>query len=276
MSCEAILGGPPTIDEGPRSRDPRVASPSPEGTPGPEVVAPTYFPEQHRTWRQLCRIQAPAISTHACAEYIEARDRLVIHEERIPTLVDLDRMLRARTGWGLIRADGYVPPRWFFRLLKNRIFPCMDGLRHAREILYTTEPDMFHDIMGHLPMLGSPSISEYYQLFGRVGACARHDEQIATLDKVYWFSMEFGVLNPDSGTSDSCGRARVYGAGLITAPTEILTSLSDAVERRPFSIHAVSTMNVDIRNPNEVLFEVRSLDILISELMDWAKQEKLL
>jgi len=178
-----------------------------------------------------------------------------------------------------MRADGYIAPRWFFRLLADRCFPCMDGLRHAREILYTSEPDMFHDVMGHLPMLGSPAISEYYQLFGRVGKSARHDQQIACLDKVYWYSMEFGILNPDAGTpqaGQTNRRARVYGAGLITAPTEIRTSLSNAVEKRPFSIDAVMSMHVDIRKPNEVLFEVRSLDVLVTELMDWAKQEKLL
>jgi phenylalanine-4-hydroxylase len=260
----------------PLSRAPRVASPSPEGTPGHEVVAPTYFDEQHETWRNLCRIQAPILSTRACDEYLNSRERLEIDEEKIPTLADLDRMLRLRTGWSLMRADGYIPPKRFFRLIADRCFPCMDGLRHAREILYTSEPDMFHDVMGHLPMLGSPVISEYYQLFGRVGKSVRHPEQLASLDKVYWYSMEFGILNPEAGMPAAESQARVFGAGLITAPTEILTSLSEAVERRAFSIEAVSAMQVDIRKPNHVLFEVRSLDVLAARLMDWAKQEKLL
>jgi phenylalanine-4-hydroxylase len=279
MTGDALETLPLPMNGKPLSRAPRVASSSPEGTPGHQVIAPVYFEQQHQTWRNLCRIQAPSITAKACAEYIDARERLVIDEDRIPTLVDLDRMLRLRTGWGLIRADGYITPKWFFRLLADRYFPCMDGLRHAREILYTSEPDMFHDVMGHLPMLGSPAISEYYQLFGRVGKSARHDEQIACLDKVYWYSMEFGILNPDAGApqeSQRSSRATVFGAGLITAPTEILTSLSDAVERRPFSIDAALSMHVDIRKPNEVLFEVRSLDVLVTELMDWAKQEKLL
>ena len=88
--------------------------------------------------------------------------------------------------------------------------------------------------------------------------------------------MEFGILNPDGHAEGVDGRARVYGAGLITAPTEIFTSLSEAVERRPFSIDAVSAMNVDIRKPNTVLFEVRSLDVLAAEFVDWARQERLL
>jgi phenylalanine-4-hydroxylase len=279
MTCEAIESVPLATNAKPLSRAPRVASPSPEGTPGHKVIAPVYFEDQHQTWRSLCRIQTPAIAMKACAEYIAARERLVIDEDRIPNLVDLDRMLRLRTGWGLMRADGYIAPKWFFRLLADRCFPCMDGVRHAREMLYTSEPDMFHDVMGHLPMLGSPSISEYYQLFGRVGKSARHDEQIACLDKVYWYSMEFGILNPESGTvraGKATSRTSVYGAGLITAPTEIQTSLSDAVEKRPFSIDAVVAMQMDIRKPADVLFEVRSLDQLVSELMDWAKQEKLL
>jgi phenylalanine-4-hydroxylase len=275
MSFDVSLTTPQPTNARPLSRAPRVASPSPEGTPGYDVVAPAYFDEQHETWRKLCRIQAPVLSTRACGEYLTSRERLEIDEEKIPTLVDLDRMLRLRTGWSLMRADGYIPPQRFFRLIADRCFPCMDGLRHAREILYTSEPDMFHDVMGHLPMLGSPVISEYYQLFGRVGKSVRHPEQLASLDKVYWYSMEFGILNPESG-APAAGRARVFGAGLITAPTEILTSFSESVERRVFSIDAVSAMHVDIRKPNRVLFEVRSLDVLAAQLMDWAKQEKLL
>jgi phenylalanine-4-hydroxylase len=267
--------GPAAVGK-PLSRAPQVASPSPEGTPGSEVVPPTYFDEQHETWRTLCRVQAPAVSQKACDEYLAVRDELDIDEERIPTLVDLDRMLRQRTGWRLVRADGYIPPEWFFRLLADRCFPCMDQVRNAREVLYTSEPDMFHDVIGHLPILASPIISEYYQLFGRAGVHARHVEQTACLDKIYWYSMEFGILNPDGQTDAVESRARVYGAGLITAPTEIFTSLSQAVERRPFSIDAVSAMNVDIRTPNTILFEVRSLDVLAAEFVDWARQERLL
>jgi phenylalanine-4-hydroxylase len=260
----------------PRSRAPRVPSPSVEGTPGHAVVPPVYFEEQHETWRTLCRIQSPSIAAKACDEYLTVRHELAIDEETIPSIVELDRVLRQRTGWGLMRADGYIQPKWFFRLLAERCFPCMDQLRHARELLYTSEPDMFHDVIGHLPMLASPIIAEYYQLFGRVGVNARHEEQTACLDKIYWYSMEFGILSPDGGAAGLEGRARVYGAGLITAPTEIFTSLTDAVEKRPFSIGAVSAMHMDIRKPNTVLFEVRSLDDLASELLDWARQERLL
>ena len=263
------------FDGQPLSRAPRVASPSREGTPGDAVVPPIYFDEQHETWRSLCRIQTPRIEARACAEYLAVRRELAIDEERIPTLVELDRMLRLRTGWGLIRADGYIQPKWFFRLLTERCFPCMDQLRHARELLYTSEPDMFHDVMGHLPMLASPIIAEYYQLFGRAGVNARHDEQTACLDKIYWYTMEFGILNPDAGAQAPSDRTRVYGAGLITAPTEISTSLTEAVEKRLFSIGAVSEMVVDIRKPNTVLFEVRSFDDLASELLDWARHERL-
>src|SRR5215472_4580627 len=106
----------------PLSRAPQVASPSVEGTPGHAVVAPVYFDEQHETWRSLCRIQAPRIVAKACAEYLAVRHELAIDEERIPSLVDLDRMLRLRTGWELIRADGYIPPKRFFRLLSERRF----------------------------------------------------------------------------------------------------------------------------------------------------------
>ncbi len=258
----------------PLSRAPRTPTPSPEGTPGCDSVAPDYFEEQHDTWRALCRIQAPAVRANGSAEYLVARDILVIDEERIPTLADLDRMLRQRTGWELMRADGYIPPKWFFRLLAERRFPCMDQLRHARELMYTSEPDMFHDVMGHLPMLASPIISEYYWLFGRAGVNARHDEQTACLDKVYWYTMEFGILS-DNVAGEPRG-SRVYGAGLITAPTEIFTSLSPAVEKRPFSIDAVSSMHVDIHKPNEILFEVPSLDSLANQFVDWARHERLL
>jgi phenylalanine-4-hydroxylase len=225
------------------------------------------------TWRQLCVLQWQRIRERACDAYLVERERLAITEHRIPTLAELDRTLFARTGWRVVRVNGYVQPARFFQMLAAKEFPCMDVVRHAQEMLYTSEPDMFHDVMGHLPMLANPAFGEYYLLFGRAGLRARHEEHLVHLDRIYWFTMEFGIINPAPAEA---GQARVYGAGLMTAPTEILTCLTGEVPHEPFSVSGVRGVPVDIRKPNEVLFEITSFENLAAQFEDWACQEQLL
>ncbi|MGZ3457436.1 MAG: hypothetical protein ACXU86_02905, partial [Archangium sp.] len=118
----------------PRSRRPRVESPSPSWTRGPEILPPVYHPSQHDTWRRLIRVQAEMAPRYVCAEYLQARKLLNLDESSIPALRELDGELRACSGWGLIKARGYVQPRAFFQLLKQKLFPCNDLIRHHTEL----------------------------------------------------------------------------------------------------------------------------------------------
>ncbi len=262
----------------PRSRQPLVNSPSKVWARGGEIVPPTYYASQHAAWREMAQMHGEQAPHHVCKEYLDAKRRLAIEEDSIPELRQLDRRLRALSGWGIIKAQGYVQPRVFFQLLKEKLLPCTDLLRHRSEIDYTSEPDMWHDVMGHLPMLVDPVFGEFNHLFGRVGSNVRNDYQFHVLGKVYWFSMEFGVINP-LATAQSAGplsTARLYGAAHVAAAKEMALGLSEKVEHRPFSIDAVAEMETDVARINHVLFAIPSFESLLSQLVDWARSEHLL
>jgi len=207
-----------------------------------------------------------------------AREKLAIEETRIPELRELGRRLRCLTGWDIIRVPGYVTPRSFFLLMSEKLFPCSDLLRDASELEYATEPDMWHDVMGHLPMLVDPALNEFYRLFGRIGVEVRSEEQLTVLNKVYWFSMEFGLINA-AATPASAGppsACRAYGAALLTGASELVAGIGNrSVRKKPFSIEGICEMPTKVHERNSVLFEVPSLEEVSRQLTRWATKERL-
>lgn len=273
---QAPVFAPPVARRLPRQ--PRVASPSPPWTPGPDIVPPVYYLSQHRTWNELYRAQQKVAPGLVCPEYLRSQQKLGIDSDKIPDLRELHARLKRLCGWGLLKAPGYVPGQQFFRLLEQKTFPCTDQLRDASEVAYASAPDMWHDVMGHLPMLAEPAFGEFNHVFGRIGARIRHESQFHTLGKIYWFTMEFGIIRPPEppdGTSPPLG-ARLYGATLVSSTHEMTTSLTSSVERRPFSIEAVSKMKTDVSQVNKVLFEITSFESLLDQLLAWADKEHLI
>ena len=265
-----VAAAPPRSAQAiPLPRTPRRVSSSPEGTLGSEAEPVEYFEHQHDTWRKLCSLQHAATSGRCASAYARGRHAIEPFCSRIPTLPELDRWLLATTGWRVVRADGYVEPLAFLELLAHQRFPCMDLLRHADEIFYSPEPDMYHDVLGHLPMLCDDDFAEYYLVFGIAGRRIRHAEQVQALNRIYWFTMEFGLVKSKSAPVP-------YGAALLTGLRELETSNGVAVENLPFSIDAAIATPTDIRKVNEVLYVVESFESLIVEFIDWAKSERLL
>ena len=259
--------GPPRT--APLPRTPRRPSSSPEGTLGSEAEPVEYHEHQHETWARLCGLQRAAIRDRCAPAYSRGRGAIGPFCSRIPALRELDRWLFATTGWHVVRADGYVEPLAFLELLAHQRFPCMDLLRHADEIFYSPEPDMYHDILGHLPMLCDEDFAEYYLVFGIAGKRIRHAEQVLALNRIYWFTMEFGLVKSDR-------EPLAYGAALLTGLRELETSNGRAVKTLPFSVDAAIATPTDIRKVNEVLYVAESFECLITEFIDWAKSERLL
>jgi phenylalanine-4-hydroxylase len=237
-----------------------------------------YWPKQHQTWKTLCAAQAELIPGRAISHYLKARASCGIDENRIPAITELDAIVHDHTGWRLVRVDGYVKPAQFFSMLAAKTFPCMDGIRNARELYYTSEPDMFHDVFGHVVTLADPTYSEYYNVFGRVGERAVTPEHINALHKIYWFSMEFGLVNPTAldGKERDPSKTCAYGAALMAGLNELTNSIGSGFEKRPFTIDAVLASETDVHKVNSTLFEVTSLDAMLSLFCDWARQEGLL
>jgi len=262
----------------PRPRDPLLPSPTPLGTIGSAIRSPVYKHSQQVTWRELCRAQRELLPNRATPAYLDARRKMQIDEGAIPSLAEMNARLGGLHGWRLVRSEGYVHPEDFFRLLRDKLFPCIDLPRDQQEILYTSEPDMFHDVMGHVVMLADPTMSEYYQLFGRVGQRCRYQQQLEAISRFYWFTIEFGLANPTVGTAHyDATRTRAYGAALLTGLHELVTSVSPTgVERIPFRTDQVLMSPTDVHRMNEVLYEVPSLEHALTHFCEWAKSESLL
>ncbi len=270
LSTEVVFKAKPSL--------PLAPSPSPEGTIGRDIQPPIYAPVQHETWRRLYDRQSAAIVGRVCDEYLEGRAKLCYERERVPRLADLSERLRACTGWQCVRVEGYVPEATFFLLLAQKLFPCTDFLRHPSELEYTPAPDMFHDLMGHLPMITNPRFASFFHKFGLAGINARREEDTVKLGRIYWYTVEFGLINPTAhaGAARDQRLTKIYGAGISSSVGEIAYALSDAVKKTPFDIERVAATPVEIHHMQDELFEIASFDELEQSFEAWATAQSLI
>jgi phenylalanine-4-hydroxylase len=277
----------PQIPDGPLSAEvefkalpsqPISPSPSPEGTIGAQIISPVYAQEQHSTWAQLFKRQQELLIGRVCDEYLYARQKLLLPSDRVPELAKVSTVLEAESGWKVIRVGGYVPETIFFKLLANRCFPCTDFLRHPDEIEYTPAPDMFHDIMGHLPLFLNARFAAFFYLWGQAGLNAKTEEEVQWLGRIYWYTVEFGLINPTAlqGNKRDPSLTRIYGAGISSSVAEIPYSLSDKSKKFPFDINVVQNTDFDIHHMQDFYFEIESFDMLEREFKKWALSKKLI
>jgi phenylalanine-4-hydroxylase len=257
---------------------PVMPSPSPEGTIGEAILPPVYADEQHQTWQKLFDRQSAILGGRVCDEYLAGRALMNYPAERVPTLAELSRTLKSATGWQIIRVEGYVPESIFFRLLANKCFPCTDFIRHPEELEYTPAPDMFHDLMGHLPLITNPRFASFFHAYGLAGSAAKNEEQVAWLGRIYWFTVEFGLMNPNAHRPllRRGEETTIYGAGIVSSVGEIPHSLSGHVKKEPFIADIVANRVFDIHHMQDTLFEIASFDELESEFRRWASDKGLL
>jgi phenylalanine-4-hydroxylase len=255
-----------------KSSYPVVPSPSVEGTIGSKIVSPTYSQEQHQTWKKMYEKQLGLIQDHLCQEYISGIQYLKFPKDRIPALARSSEELKKCTEWQVIRAKGLVSPVIFFALLANKVFPCTDFIRHMDEIDYTPAPDTFHDQIGHLPMITHKRFAEFFHLFGIAGSQAKSQTEVEWFNRIYWFTVEFGLINETahSGINRNPALTRIYGAGIASSCGEILYSLSDKVVKHSFNIEKITETTFDIHKMQEQLFEIESFEELENEFRKWA------
>lgn len=258
-------------------RSPFRPSPSPAGTIAEAIIPAIYYERQHETWRLLCARQLSAWKGRVDDELFEAQQCLFHDALQIPSLASLSKRLGMRYGWRLVRVDGLLPFPEFAQYLSQRIFPCSDFIRDLSEVEYTNEPDMFHDLMGHLPTLAHPFFAMLNQIFGDAGTRVRTPEQKLMLEKIYWYCLEFGLQNPTAylGSKRDPKQMRAYGAGLLAAPRELEETFAGKVEIRPFSIEAILASAIDVYQPNTHLFEVDTLAHLGRAITGWLIREGL-
>ncbi len=187
----------------------------------------SYRAVDHQTWGELFRRQRALLAGRACSAFLSAQDAMGMADGAIPRFSDLNALLRDATGWQIIGVEGLLPELDFFDHLANRRFPVTWWIRRPEQMDYLAEPDLFHDLFGHVPLLMNPVFADYMAAYGRGGvkAHAVGPEALINLTRLYWYTVEFGLINEPDGL-------RIYGAGILSSKSESIHCLESAAPNR--------------------------------------------
>ena len=192
-----------------------------------------FTPAEHAVWDLLFARQTAALKGRAVSDFFRGLDVLHLSRPGIPEFDELNERLYARTGWTVVSVPGLVPDDVFFDHLSKRRFPAGNFIRAASSLDYIEQPDVFHDVYGHVPMLAQPAVADFMQAMGAAGLAALEAGALHRLARLYWYSVEFGLALED-------GESRIYGAGLLSSFGESRFALDDPKPRRsPFDLKQV-------------------------------------
>lgn len=216
-----------------------------------------YTPQEHAVWKTLFERQSKLLPGRACDEFVRGMQDLPIGPDQIPNFEQLSETLSQRTGWQIVAVPGLVPDDVFFEHLAHRRFPAGHFIRKPHELDYLEEPDVFHDVFGHVPMLMNPAIADYIQAYGEGGLRAKRLGVLEKLARVYWYTVEFGLVKQPGGL-------RVYGAGIASSATETVFSVEDdSPNRVAFDLERVMRTNYRIDDFQESYFVLDNLNDLL-------------
>lgn len=217
-----------------------------------------YSDDENAVWHELITRQKALIRDRACDEYLLALERLELPEDRVPQCQDVSRVLREATGWEVAPVPALINFDKFFRLLADKKFPAASFIRSRKELDYLQEPDIFHEIFGHTPLLTDPRFAAFTHAYGKAGLAASKEDRVM-LARLYWFTVEFGLIQRR-------GEAlRAYGAGIVSSIGETPYSLeSDEPERRAFDPVDMLRTPYRIDIFQTVYFVIESFDELFS------------
>ena len=216
-----------------------------------------YSTAEHAVWRTLFARQTKLLPGRACDEFVEGMRSLPIGPDEIPDFRRLSDVLGRRTGWQVVAVPGLVPDEVFFEHLANRRFPAGQFIRDAGRLDYIEEPDVFHDVFGHVPMLVNPVIADYLQAYGVGGLRAQKMGVLLNLARVYWYTVEFGLVEQHGGV-------RLYGSGIASSYTETVFALEDGSPNRiRFDLERVMRTRYRIDDFQETYFVLGNFDELL-------------
>ena len=250
MSADHITAGPP-----PGAR--------PDWTIDQDWSA--YSQAEHDVWTTLYERQAGLLQGRACDAFLKGLDALDLHRGGIPDFSRINEELTRLTGWSVVAVPGLVPDEVFFEHLANRRFPAGRFIRKPDQLDYLQEPDVFHDVFGHVPMLTDPTFADYMQAYGQGGMRALGRGQLHNLARLYWYTVEFGLLETPEGL-------RIYGAGIVSSLAESIFALDDpSPNRLGFDLERVMRTPYRIDDFQQVYFVIPSLKSLLkATLQDFA------
>lgn len=216
-----------------------------------------YTAEDHAVWRTLFERQTALLPGRACDAFVAGMRDLPMSADHIPDFEQVNHTLQARTGWRLVAVPGLVPDEVFFEHLAKRRFPVGRFIRQAKQLDYLQEPDVFHDVFGHVPMLMHPVMADFIQAYGVGGLKAQRLGALPLLARVYWYTVEFGLVRQGS-------ELRLFGAGIASSRTESVFCLDDPSPHRiGFDLQRVMRTNYRIDDFQESYFVLDSLDDLL-------------
>ena len=220
----------------------------------------SYSVTDHEVWNTLYRRQRELLPGRACAEFLEGVERFGMGENGIPKFADLNALLGKTTGWQIVAVEGLLPDEVFFDHLANRRFPVSWWIRKPDQLDYLSEPDLFHDLFGHVPLLLNPVFADYMQAYGRGGmkAFGIGPGALMNLTRLYWYTVEFGLINTPDGL-------RIYGAGIVSSKGESIYSLeSPAPNRIGFDLERVMRTRYRIDSYQKTYFVIDSFEQLFA------------
>jgi len=219
----------------------------------------TYTSADHATWATLFERQREILVGRAAREFLENQQKFGMTPQAIPRFTDLNRVLKNATGWELIGVEGLLPELTFFDHLANRRFPVTWWIRKPEQIDYISEPDLFHDLFGHVPLLLNPVFADYMQAYGKGGVKAHGigPEALANLTRLYWYTVEFGLIQQDDGL-------RIYGSGIVSSKGESIHCLeSPAPNRIGFDLKRIMRTRYRIDTYQKTYFVIDSYEQLM-------------
>jgi phenylalanine-4-hydroxylase len=214
-----------------------------------------YTAEDHEVWEILYSKRMRELESTASDVFLNGADIIGLSPKQIPDLNEVNRRLDARTGWNAVPVGGFLPAGEFFESLSRRKFPTTVTIRPKTGIDYVPEPDIFHDVFGHVPLHSDPMFADFLQRFGDI-ATRENTEKMARL---FWFTVEFGLIREK-------GRTKIYGSGLISSASDAANALGPKCDRRPFTLDAVMSQSFRIDELQNVLFELESFDQLFEAI----------
>jgi len=226
-----------------------------------------YTAEQHAIWTELARRRLPQVEEYACEEYLEGVDIIGLRKDRIPNLASISERLRPRTGWNATPVSGFLPAGAFFEMLAARKFPTTTWLRSRDSLDYIPEPDIFHDVFGHVPMHSHPVFAGFLQHYGSVCAQIEDEQVLERLGRLFWYTVEFGIMRRG-------GKIKVYGSGVISSHGECTNVIQGGCEVRPFDLETVLETPVKVDELQKVLFAIENFEQIYEAMQEAERRVK--
>jgi phenylalanine-4-hydroxylase len=259
MTVEFAVDHPGFADPVYRRRRDEIAAAARDLPEGAEPRHVAYTDDEDRTWHTAATALSELHQRYACAAYLDGARRLNLPTDHVPQLAEVSRRLQSLTGFRFHASPGLAPIREFYGALADRRFLSTQYVRHPSVPLYTPEPDVIHELIGHANALADPRFATLYEAAGAAGRRAS-DEELCRFSRTFWFTLEFGVVREG-------GDLKAYGAGLLSSFGE-LNVFADA-ELRPWDPDEMAVTDYDIDVYQPVLFEAPDFDTVVDDLTAW-------